>query len=181
MEYEKLSRALDDLHSRFEQIPLGNSDFQEEHFVIADALTPTRAYRQICLQLQANLNALREAYYEQKRTEIKIAQLRSDPAVNEFDKQLQQIDIEELRWKLKDLRLRVKNFNHSVQLLTGHLERFPRFTRKQFEAGEQEYYELHLGNQLAGVVGAKKDLLNINQGVSRVLPSKNNDKDLLNG
>lgn len=180
MKYEKLSSALDDLHSRFEQIPLGNSDFQEEHFVIADALTPTRAYRQICLQLQANLNALREAYYEQKRTEVKLAQLRNEPSENEFDYQLQQIDIEELCWKLKDLQLRVKNINHSVKLLTGHLERFPRFTREQFEAGEREYYEIHLSNQLNGMVGAKKDLLNISQGVSQILPLNNIQKELLN-
>ena len=70
MDYKNVLTALDDLHSRFEQIPMGNSDFQEENFVIADALTPTRAYRQICLQLQANLNALREAHYEQRRIEV---------------------------------------------------------------------------------------------------------------
>lgn len=158
------NKALADLEERFFDIPFENSDFQNDAFVVAAQITPERAYRAIGLRISSKLRALRGAYFEEQRTDIKLGELREkleSPDVSKWDKMRAQVDIDEIEAsrpfqdKLKNDAIR------EIQCLYKHLEKMPHYTREQFEAGELQHFMERSKRQAVGIEGGRESIANI--------------------
>ena len=146
-----------ELEEAFYDIPFENSDFQNKAFVLAAQLTPARAYRAIGLRMSAKLRAIDELKYSRQREQVDIDEWQSiidDPDTTVFAKRRAQIDI--------DQKLSIRNYTdkllndtiHELDLLYSEFQKFPRYTREQFELEEQKHFELSLTSQLESAVQA---------------------------
>lgn len=148
---------LSQLEDAFYNIPFENSDFQNRTFVLAAQLTPARAYRAIGLRMFAKLRAINELKYSRQREEVDIAEWQSiidDPQTNTFAKRRAQIDIDQ---KLSNHNYTDKLLNdaiHELNLLYSEFQKFPRYTREQFELEEERHFQLSLTSQLESAVQA---------------------------
>lgn len=156
-----------EIEEAFFDIPFENSQFQTEQFVINAQLTPERAYRAIGLRMMNRLRALQEAKFKRMREDIDIEELQdklaSDSCRGRFDKRRLELDIAE---KLSHRAFTDKLINDAIvelNVLYQHFKRLPRYSRKQFEAAEGEYFVQSLNRQLSGIVGAAESLANMQQ------------------
>lgn len=174
---------LKEVEDAFYDIPFENSQFQTENFVINDQFTPERAYRAIGLRIFNRIRALREAQYGRMIEDVDIEELREkleDPDVNKFDKKRAQIEIDH---KLANRPHTDKLINDAVKelnVLYKHFKRLPRYTREEFEAGEEAYFTESLTRQVKGIVGAHESLLNMQQA-SPALTFNSDKKELGHG
>lgn len=130
-------------------VPLGNSAFQTEKFGVHH-IGPCRTYRQVILELRDRSEALNKAKHEQERIEIKIRQKRrkieklkaKEGLADEV--RLLEIDIEELEYQLKGQQVLIDDARIKVEELLGHLGKFPKISREQFEAEELKYWVYRL-------------------------------------
>ena len=155
---------LKDLKDAFYDIPFGNTKFQTEMFVIASQITPSRAYKTIGMQLIIAIETMQNQLYEIEIENIKIEQLKEEinsGELNKFDKRIKEI---ELQRKINSINSHEKQFNdslHEMNILYSHLQKFPKYTREEFEAQEYLYYEQSLQRQILGLTGAKEALINM--------------------
>lgn len=161
---ENTEDVIKEINEAFFDIPFENSQFQTEHFVINAQLTPERAYRAIGLRMHNRLRALREAQFNRMREDVDIDELRAKLKLSEtnvFDRRRYEIDIQE---KLANRAFTDKLINDAIaelNVLYHHFKRLPRFTRQQFEAGEHKYFAESLTRQTKGIVGAAESLANM--------------------
>ena len=157
--------VINQINEAFWDIPFENSQFQTENFVIAASITPERAYRAIGLRLQSRLKALQEAKFGALREEIDIEELEAkiaDPDTNDFDRRRAQIDIDQKR---SNQPFTAKLINDAVvecNVLYDHFKKLPKYTRAQFEAGEQPHFEARLTRAVQNIQGAQESLVNMN-------------------
>jgi hypothetical protein len=155
---------LKDIKDAFYDIPFGNTKFQTEMFVIASQITPARAYKTIGMQLIILIESIRAQLYDREIENIKIEQLKEEinsGELNKFDKKIKEI---ELKRKIEAINSQEKQFNdslHEMNVLYSHLQKFPKYTREEFEAQEYLYYEQNLQRQVLGLTGAKEALINM--------------------
>ena len=163
-EEKKVYDILNEVEQAYFEIPFGNTRFQQEVFVVAAAITPPRAYRIIGLQLQSILATLKERLHKYKLRAIEIEELEEnlqDENLNKFEKRKLELKLEEHfineNWEKKLLNdaLEEANFYYSK------FKSFPKYTREQFESGEQLYFEQTLSRQLLGLAGAKESIINM--------------------
>lgn len=148
---ESVGSILEGLEKAFFDIPFENSDFQTQAFVIAAAQTPARAYRVIGLQIFSKVQALKQYQYDialaQIDLEEKEAKLQSAD-VSEYDKRRLQLEI----MKAKDGRAwsdkLANDALRSLNVLYAELQKYPAYTREQFEAEEAMHYDAKLNRQL---------------------------------
>ena len=157
--YEEAESILDEIDKAFFDIPFGNSAYQTETFVLAAAITPERAFRAIGLEMSDKIRSLREAKFKQKEFEIDrdeaAAKLESGE-LSEFDQRREQLKMERAEAELPFTKKLINDALVELNLLYKHFKALPKFTREQFEAGEQMHYierlarQHHLsGNQLS--------------------------------
>ena len=165
------------VEDKYINIPFGNSQFQNEQFVINASLTPQRAFRQVALELNSRLGALRQGYFGARRHEVKKAQLKDKitNTVDLYEKQLLEIDLEELVAGESTTKKMVMDTLEEVKVFYSYFEKLPQFSREEFEAGEREYFETRLKKQVVGIVGALESLDNMGVDVGatnnpKVLP-----------
>ena len=164
--------AVNEINERFYNIPFENSAFQTENFVIAASITPERAYRSIGLRLSSRLRALQEAKFGAMREQIDIEELQAkidNPDTSSFDRRRAEIDIME---KLSNRPFTQKLINDAVtecNVLWAHLQKFPKYTRDEFEAGEKEHFTQRLTRAVSNVQGAQESLVNMNTDLPGML------------
>jgi len=170
-----VSQVLSEFDRRFFAIPFGNSDFQNRKFVMEAQYTPERAYRALGLRLADRLNALNEARFNLQRREVDIEELQEKLAgnwVDKFTRRRLEIDLAEKQSTANYITKMVNDALAEVATLWGEIQKFPEFTREQFEAAEQQHFEIRLKRQVQGVTGAidSLDLITKNTGeFSRML------------
>jgi hypothetical protein len=159
-----LEQVLFEIETAFFDIPFSNTNFQCENFVIANSITPTRAYRVIGLQIHGLLNQLRDYKYAEQTRQIEIEELEweiNNENFNSFQKRKKEIELQRLKegdlWNQKLAMDVIRQLN----LYYKHFKAFPKFTNKEFEAGERLYFEQSQNRQLLGLVGAKEALINM--------------------
>lgn len=158
------AEVLEDIQNAFFDIPFGNSKFQIESFVIAASITPARAYRAIGMQMQVMLTNFEGLQYDKKMQDIKIEELQAqvnDENINIFERKRKQLELENL---IKENKWSKKLLNDALVELNLYYEYFksmPRYTRDQFEAEEETYYEQSLRRQCLGLIGAKESIMNM--------------------
>jgi len=148
-----------ELRRRFFDIPFGNSAFQNIKFVMEAQYTPERGYRAIGLRLHDRINALNEARFNLRRREVDIAELQDRiKSEDGYSQQRAQIDLEEKEVQLPYLMKLVNDAIIEVATLWAEVQKFPEFTREQFEAAEQGHFEVRLKRQVQGLTGAADSL-----------------------
>ncbi|CAB4140517.1 hypothetical protein UFOVP405_50 [uncultured Caudovirales phage] len=158
------SEILEEIENAYFDIPFGNTDFQCENFVIANAITPARAYRIIGLQIQTLLASIEETKYSEKIKQIDIMELEeklNDPSISKYEKMRDEIKLERLKkpdtWHQKLVNDTIRQLN----LYYAHFKRLPKYTREQFEQQEKLYFEQSQRRQMLGVTGAKEAIMNM--------------------
>lgn len=159
-----VSEVLEEIENAYFDIPFANTDFQCENFVIANAITPARAYRIIGLQIQTLLEAVQESKYSERIRQIDVMELEeklNDPSISKYEKMRDEIKLEKLkrpdRWHQKMINDTIRQLN----LYYAHFKRLPKYTREQFEQQEQLYFEQSQRRQMLGITGAKEAIMNM--------------------
>lgn len=169
---DNCDNVIDLINEAFFDIPFENSAYQTEQFVIASQITPERAYRSIGLRLNSRLRALQEAKFGAMKEQIDIEELQAkiaDPNTNEFDRRRAEIDIQQ---KLTNRPFTEKLINDAVQecnVLYKHFQSLPKFTREQFESGEEKHFTMRLTRAVQGIQGAQESLVNMQTDMPALL------------
>lgn len=151
------------LEKQFADIPFGNSAFQIRNFVLADQMTPARAYRSIGINILGIVDALREHLYSLKKTEIKLARKRAklEESEDEYERQLLDLKIEKLCYSERGLLKLVGDAQAEFDVYYSELQKYPRFSRKKFENQEQAHFHMNLHRQQENKDGATESLHNM--------------------
>lgn len=177
--------AMDEVVRRFYDIPFENSAFQTENFVLAAQITPERAYRSLGLRLQSRLQALQEAKVGALKEEIDIEELQekiADPNTNKFDRRRFEIDIQQKITHRPFTQKLLNDAVHECNLLYSHMQKFPEYTREDFEAGERKHFTQRLTRAVNNVQGAAESLVNMDQDFKTLMDFENGvvSKELFN-
>ncbi len=159
-----IGRVIEEYEEAFFDIPFGNSQFQIENFIINQAHTPERAYRAIGLTMRAKIQALREAYYALKRQDVDIEEAKEKVEGKYFtkwEKKRAEIDLEQKQEARRDMKKLVNDALVELSFLYSAFQKFPRYTRLQFEQGEREHYKVRLTKQALGIQGPLESLDNM--------------------
>jgi hypothetical protein len=151
------SDILNEIETAFYNIPFDNSDYQNKAFVLAAQLTPARAYRALGLRMSAKLRAIDELKYSRQREQVDIDEWQSiidDPDATVFAKRRAQIDIDQKRSVRNYTDKLLNDAILELDLLYAEFQKFPRYTREQFELEERKHFELSLQSQLESSVHA---------------------------
>lgn len=171
----EINLVLQDIEKRSEPIPFGNSAFQNINFIKNIKMSDTRAYRDMLLRVNDRIRACKEAIYSIRKEDIDILELQekiSNEQTTKFDKMRAEIDLEQ---KLENRRYTEKLFKDAeeeIKTLYHYISQMKEYSREEFEAGEQEYFELSLTKQALGLTGANESLLAMNYDFSKLKDGK---------
>lgn len=158
------STPLDEITDTFLGVPFGNSDFQIQNFIVNGSLTPERAFRTVCLEMQTKISALRTAHFGHEKLKIDLEELDekiNDTKTNKFDKRRYEIEILEKTHDQKDLNKLILDATHELETLHEYWKILPHTTREEFEEKEAIYFQTSLSRQVLGIVGARESLSNM--------------------
>ena len=156
--------VLNQIEDAFYDIPFGNSAFQTEMFVIAAQITPERAYRTIGLELHQKISQLKDHQQSRMKSELKILKYKEklkNKDIDFYEKSNLELKIAGYEDSLNWLNKLENDTIVELNILYSHFLKFPRFTREQFEKGEQVHFEQRLRRQVIGVTGAKESIINM--------------------
>ncbi len=159
-----LGKVIEEYEEAFFDIPFGNSQFQIENFIINQAHTPERAYRAIGLAMRAKIQALREAYYTLKKQDIDIEEAQEKiegKYFTKWEKKRAAVDLEQKQEMRRDTKKLVNDALAELSFLYAAFKKFPRYTRLEFEAGEEKHYRIRLMKQALGIQGPLESLDNM--------------------
>jgi hypothetical protein len=147
-----------DLDVRREAIPLGNSDFQNRHFVVGVQDGPARQYRAALLRAQDRRNAIEEAQHARAVEDIDIEELeyeitnkvtaKGDP-LSDFDVRRKRLDLERKQKARAYGDKLIRDALAELATLYDVIRQHPAYTRDDFEALEAQHYVSNLSRQLA--------------------------------
>jgi len=161
---QRTTDALAAIEKRFFDIPFENSHFQNEAFVLAAQITPERAYRALGLKLHSKLRALQDNYFNERKQDIRIGELQElieSPDVSKWDKLRHQLEIEQILTGRPYTEKLKNDAMQEIQFLYSHLEKFPEYTRQQFEDGELQHFLETSKRQVQGITGGQESLVNM--------------------
>lgn len=168
---ENSNDILKDIVDSFYDIPFGNSQFQIEKFIIANNITPERAYRSIGLELHSKLqNLLDEKYnrilleFEMKIKEKQIQELEE----GSYERLVLEIEREKLLQKLPFADKLINDTIQECNILYSWYKKFPKYTREQFEEGEYKYYLEKSKREVIGMTGARESIFNMLEDISGI-------------
>jgi hypothetical protein len=167
-----VTNVLEEIQQAFFDIPFENSQFQTDTFVVGAQVTPERAYRAIGLRMNSKIQALLEAQYSRAKEDIDIEELEEkiqNPETGKFDRKRAELDI---KYKLSNRRYTDKLVNDAItelNVLYRHFKALPKYTREEFEKGEQHHFEIKLTRQLEGIQGAAESLANMQHDTPSLL------------
>lgn len=139
-------------YSQAEHIPFENSDFQNLAFVVSNQQTPERMLRAAVMKQSSILSALTENQAKYKRDQIKLRKLNSRlelPDLDSDEKELIEIDIEEMRLNSFMTEKLVNDAIHSYHFLQNIIEALPKVeSRQAFELAEPNHFDLRFNRQI---------------------------------
>lgn len=138
-----ISQIMTQILELTDEIPFGNSDFQNKISLIECELFPHRAYKMVALKIIDRLSALSECYYNLKEKEIEIKKLQRqlEKETDELEKELIQIKIEKILNSFPYTKKLIKDAIHEIDELLPFLLSIGKISRKEFEEKEQEYFK----------------------------------------
>lgn len=142
-------KVLEELKSAFAEIQQPRTDFELQHFVVAQHDTEPQQYAQCVLELQIKYNAIRRALVDKRKIQIQIKKLRgfAHTAENLCEAELKQIDIED-----QDMAMlgALREFQALYRIFKGFTKKY---TRVELNSAQDEYWLKRLTRQ------ANQDLL----------------------
>ena len=141
---DDMSKVVEEVNKASQEIPFGNSEFQNLNFVLGSEITPERSYRHCLLRLTERLNALSDAYYTIQLENVDIEEMEdkiSKWSTSKFDKKRFKIKIEQKKYNRKQTEMLVIDCLREIDTLYTAFKTFPKFNNKEFELGEREHFE----------------------------------------
>jgi len=164
---EGISKILNHVLDLVEEVPFGNSDFQNRLVIVDNEMSPHRAYRHAALRIIDRLNALNECYYNLRKTSIEIKKLErklleeTDP----LEKELIEIEIEQKKSTLPYTQKLIKDAIREIESLYPIIENIGKLSREEFEKLEKQHFKNKLENSLKGKHETNLMLENINKDI----------------
>lgn len=126
-----------------DEIPFGNSDFQNRMASVNGEMSPHRALRASCLRIMDRIQALRECYFSLKEKEIEIKKLERDYEKQEDDleKELIKIKIERTMSGMAYTQKLIKDAIREIESLYPIVKSIGKMTREEFESYEREHFK----------------------------------------
>lgn len=159
---QSLQATIDDFLNLVEEIPWGNSDWQNKQAIINMELTPERAYRHASLRIINRLQAINESYYAIKKDSIQIERLQRkkirlsefknqiDNPDSDLDKEAAEIEIEQILSRRTYQQKLIKDAINEVKSLAPIIQSIGKLSKEQFENAEANHFELKYKNQIMG-------------------------------
>jgi len=161
---------IEEILQSYQEIPLGNSDYQDRVFVLGSQITPARQFRALALRLRDRVNALREAYYNLQREDIDLAEMGeklSGDELGKYERARMLVDREQKLSQRRDTQKMVDDALHEVNTLIALWREVPHPTREQFEAEEPIHFQKSLQRQALGITGALESLADMGLAVNQ--------------
>ena len=168
---EQVDSILDEVNEAFFNIPFENSAYQTEKFVIAASITPERAYRSIGLRMSSKISALQEAKYRRLDNEIDLDEIDEKIELGKLDKfdiRREQVKRDKAAAEIKYADKLINDAIMELNVLYKHFKCLPKFTRAQFEAGEQRHFTERLSRQHQ-LSGDQQSLINMDEDIKALL------------
>jgi len=144
MNVEEVLAELDDAYY---DIPFGNSDYQNKAFVMAAEMTPARAYRHIGLRMFNRIAAIKELKFSRLLEEVDIEEKQAEidnPGTSPFDVKRRKIELEQIADRRAQTDKLLNDAIKELNCLYAEFKKFPKYTRLQFEAEEEQHFVMKL-------------------------------------
>lgn len=140
---------LEEIENAISEVQQPRSRFQLERFVLGQHRTPEMQYYQTCIELQDMIYKYQTAQIGVKKTELKIARLRST------GDELDELKAQEKEIGLRQTRLAMIGAERELNTLIDIFNSFEKkYTRAEIESAQPEYWEARLtGNAKAMLMG----------------------------
>lgn len=134
-----MTDQLDQIEKAIAEVQQPRSRFQLERFVLGQHVTPEMQYYQVCLELQDLIYRIQIAEIGQKKTQVKIARLRSK------NDELSDLKADELELKAKGADLAIigakREFAHLMDIWNSFEHKY---TRDEIETAQPDYWKARL-------------------------------------
>ena len=109
-----------------------------DKFVLGQHHSPEMQYYQLVLEASSLTTALKESELQIRKLNAEAEELR------ETGKKSDAIEAEILELRISEYELELIGSNRELNYLKKLFDEFPKFTREQIEAGQEEYWETRL-------------------------------------
>jgi hypothetical protein len=131
----------EEIEKAIAEIQQPRSRFQLERFVLGQHATPEMQYFQTLVELQDLMYKHKLAVIQQKKTELKIAKLRSS------DNELDELKAQELDLGLQQTNLAIIGVQREIAHLVDIWNSFDKkYTREEIEVAQPDYWQARLTN-----------------------------------
>jgi len=132
---------LDKIEQAIEEVQQPRSRFQLERFVLGQHATPEMQYYQTVIELQDMIYKYKLAQINVKKTEAKIAKLRSTgDEIDELKAQERELGLAQTRFTMLGAEREIK---HLMEIFDAFKHKY---TRDEIEAAQPEYWQERLTN-----------------------------------
>lgn len=140
---ESINSTIAKFLSYVEEVPWGNSNWQNQHVIVDMEMTPERAYRHASLRIMNRFQALQECYYAMRKEEVQLKRLRRTvlSSTDDLDKAEAEIEIEKLLAGRPYTEKLIKDAICEINSLSPVIESMGKLTREQFEDAELEHFK----------------------------------------
>lgn len=148
-----------ELLEKCEDIPFGNSLYQDESFILNTSYTDARAVRNIGLTLSARVRALRELEFSMRKMGVDLREIEHKlKSAHYFEKERLEIEREEKTSGMAYTQKLLKDALYEVEYLRAILAKLPKLTRAEFEGQEKAYFIESLSRQATNLPESVKSL-----------------------
>jgi hypothetical protein len=157
--------------ARFAEVQQSRSAFQLEKFVVNAHDTDEMRYFQIITEIQALYYTIKQVSLQMQKSQIEIARLKSTgDEIDNLDAEIKELGLEQTKI------VSVGAFRE-LEILLLMMKKFPKYTRKQIEEAQPEYWNKRLTRQinqqiLGGSQGVASNIEALNQIGTLNLPDK---------
>lgn len=145
-----IESAIKELAELCEEVPFGNSEFQNVTAIVNSEITPERAYRHSALRIMNRLNALNESYFFLRESDLKIRMIDREIEDLElrrpinFDLEIEEREIQKQKIlaQYPFTKKLIKDAIHEINTLRPVVEKIGKLSREKFEKAEAEHFRL---------------------------------------
>jgi predicted RNase H-like nuclease (RuvC/YqgF family) len=120
------------------EIRQSRSGYQLEKFVLGQHHSPEMQYYQLCLEASGLISTIKETQLRIEKVKAEAEELR------ETGKKSDAIEAQIKELSIPDLELHITGSQRELDHLQKLFDEFPKFTREQIEAAQQDYWETRL-------------------------------------
>ena len=149
-----------ELLEKCEDIPFGNSLYQNENFVLNTSYTDARALRNVGLALSARVRALKELEYGLETIQVELEELdyKIENSSNHFERRKLEIEKRKKQDNTAYTMKLLKDSLYEIEYFRKVLTKLPKLSRTEFEEQEEQYFIESLTRQAVGLSEPDKNL-----------------------